>query len=46
MWHFYNDPKPRKIDRDDSGIALLAWNTVLNAAEREILSKKIADQNK
>lgn len=46
MWHFYNEPKPRKIDRDDSGTALLAWNTVLNAAEREILSKKITDQNK
>ena len=46
MWHFYNPPKPTRIDSDDSGTALLAWNTMLNAAEREIFARKIADQNK
>lgn len=36
MWHFYNGPKPVRINRDDAGAALIQWNNVLADAEEEI----------
>lgn len=33
MWHFYNGPKPYRINRDDAGAALIVWNNVLAEAE-------------
>ena len=36
MWHFYNGPKPYRINRDDAGAALIQWNNVLADAEAEI----------
>ena len=36
IWHFYNGPKPARINRDDAGAALIQWNNVLADAETEI----------
>lgn len=36
MWHFYNGPKPVRINCDDAGSALIQWNNMLADAEEEI----------
>lgn len=35
MWHFYNGPKPYRLNTDDAGDALVHWNNVLVDAERK-----------
>lgn len=36
MWHFYNSPKPTRIDKDDYGKSILVWNRLLNEANQLI----------
>lgn len=36
IWHFYNGPKPYRINSDDAGASLIQWNNFLADAEAEI----------
>lgn len=36
IWHFYNGPKPVRLNSDDAGSALIQWNNMLADAETEI----------